>query len=88
MSFVCVKLFTFLNFLVDKNSTAESGLQVLLIKNQGKFTVIVNKSTLVSKEVSIVKEFNLLLKVHDRFVNVTQRWNPREPSRKVFNIDR
>ena len=44
-------------------------------KNRGKFAVVMNKKTLLCKEVII--EFSLFRKVHDKFAILQQRWNTR-----------
>ena len=41
--------------------------------NRGKFTVVINKRTLLWKEV--IKEFRFSLKVHDEFAIVQQMCN-------------
>ena len=42
-------------------------------KNRRKFTVIINKRTLLCKK--FIKELSFFLKVHDKFVTVQQGWN-------------
>ena len=42
-------------------------------ENREKFTVVINKRTLLCKEV--IKEFSLFFKVHDKFAILQQRWN-------------
>ena len=56
-------------------------------KNREKFTVVINKRTLLCKEA--IKELSIFLRVYDKFVIVQQRWNTRYLLlfRKVFNID-
>ena len=57
-------------------------------KNRGKFTAVINKSTLHWKEV--IKEFRLFRKIHDEIAIVQQRLNTgylRKAFRKVCNID-
>ena len=56
-------------------------------KNREKFTVVINKRTLLCKEV--IKELSIFLRVYDKFVIVQQRWNTRYLLlfRKVFNIE-
>ena len=51
-----------------------------------KVTVVINKRTLLCKEV--VEKFGLFLKVHDKFAIVQQRWNTRYLFRNIFNIDK
>ena len=63
-AFKFLLIFTYL----DKHSTVESDFHVPFIKNQGKLTAIASRSTLLSKEVSKVKEFTLFHYIHERFV--------------------
>ena len=56
-------------------------------KNREKFTVVINKRTLLCKEV--IKELSIFLRVYDKFAIVQQRRNTSYLLlfRKVFNID-
>ena len=75
MSFACVKISNELRLrlLIQLLKVTRT----FFSKNRGKFTVAINKRTLLCTEVT--KEFSLFLKVHDKFVIVRQRWNTRIP---------
>ena len=57
----------------SENGTDEIDLHIFFSKDQGKFTVFINKRTLLCKEVN--KEFSFFLKVHDKFAIVQQKLN-------------